>query len=141
MAIRRYLQKISGPLLDRIDLRLFVDRPSRVEIADSESGESSATIRSRVIAARARSQKRFQDEPWQLNSEIPAPALRKKYAAQKPAMAFLHTELDEERLSARGFHKVLRTSWSIADSLSNEVPTLDDVKFALSLREAGEINI
>jgi len=141
LAIRRYLQKISGPLLDRIDLRLFVDRPSRVEIVDSESGESSATIRSRVIAARARSQKRFHNEPWQLNSEIPAPALRKKYAAQKPAMAFLHTELDEERLSARGFHKVLRTSWSIADSLSNEVPTLDDVKFALSLREAGEINI
>ena len=139
LSIRRYLQKISGPLLDRIDLRIFVERPTRVEISDQESGEPSSTIRNRVISARTLAAERFTDEPWALNSQIPASALRKKYRASKEAMAHLHGELDAERLSARGFHKVLRTSWSIADSLGHNIPTLADLQLALTMREAGEI--
>jgi magnesium chelatase family protein len=141
LAIRRYLQKISGPLLDRIDLRIFVDRPTRSEISEIDTGESSATIRKRVIQARARAAERFSDESWQLNAEIPASSLRKKYRADKAAMALLHSELDAERLSARGFHKVLRTSWSVADSLGHETPTLEDLQCALTMRAAGEVNL
>ena len=54
-------------------------------------------------------------------------------------MNFLHTELDNERLSARGFHKVLRISWSIADANGHSIPSRDDVESALRLREGMEI--
>ncbi len=139
LSIRRYLQKISGPLLDRIDLRIFVERPTRTEISEFDSGESSAVVRERVIAARALAAERFAGESWRLNSEIPASALRKKYRASKAAMAFLHSELDAERLSVRGFHKVLRTSWSVADSHGRTIPSLEDAQQALLFRETGEI--
>ena len=61
VAIRRYLQRLSGPLLDRIDIRVFVDSPSRVEMASDQLGESSATVRARVILAREIADHRFQD--------------------------------------------------------------------------------
>jgi len=138
LQIRRYLQKISGPLLDRIDIRVFVDAPSRVEMASTEPQESSAVVRDRVIAARAAASERFAGEEWQLNSEIPPNYLRKKYAAERSAMNILHQELDLERLSARGFHKVLRVAWSVADSEGHSIPTVADVEQALVLRSGME---
>ena len=54
-------------------------------------------------------------------------------------MAFLHTELDSERLSARGFHKVLRLSWSVADQKGHQIPNKDDVEIAYLLREGMEL--
>ena len=132
--IRRYLQKISGPLLDRIDIKVFVDAPTRVEMAAQDLGESSEVVRARVINARAVALERFGNESWNLNSEIPANFLRKKFAAEKSGMNYLHQELDQERLSARGFHKVIRLSWSIADKLGHSIPTLSDVQSALLMR-------
>jgi magnesium chelatase family protein len=139
VAIRRYLQRLSGPLLDRIDIRVFVDSPSRIEMASDELGESSTTVRNRVIAARAMADERFQDCTWTLNSQIPPSELRKRFKAEKSGMNFLHTELDSERLSARGFHKVLRISWSIADSNGHTIPSRDDVETAFRLREGMEM--
>lgn len=132
--IRRYLQKISGPLLDRIDIKVFVDAPTRVEMAAHDLGESSEIVRARVINARSVALERFGNESWNLNSEIPANFLRKKFAAEKSGMNYLHQELDQERLSARGFHKVIRLSWSIADKLGHSIPTLSDVQSALLMR-------
>ena len=139
VAIRRYLQRLSGPLLDRIDIRVFVDSPSRIEMARDELGESSKTVRERVITARAISVHRFADCLWKLNSQIPPSELRKRFRAEKSGMNFLHTELDNERLSARGFHKVLRIAWSIADSVGHSIPTRDDVESAFRLREGMEM--
>ena len=139
VAIRRYLQRLSGPLLDRIDIRVFVDSPSRIEMASDELGESSAVVRQRVIDARAVSKIRFADCLWKLNSQIPPSELRKRFRAEKMGMNFLHTELDNERLSARGFHKVLRISWSIADSNGHSIPSRDDVESAFRLREGMEM--
>ena len=139
VAIRRYLQRLSGPLLDRIDIRVFVDSPSRIEMASDELGESSKTVRERVITARAISVHRFADCLWKLNSQIPPSELRKRFRAEKSGMNFLHTELDNERLSARGFHKVLRIAWSIADSVGHSIPTRDDVESAFRLREGMEM--
>jgi len=139
VAIRRYLQRLSGPLLDRIDIRVFVDSPSRIEMASDELGESSSTVRNRVIAARAMADARFKDCAWALNSQIPPSELRKRFRAEKSGMNFLHTELDSERLSARGFHKVLRISWSIADSNGHTIPSRDDVETAFRLREGMEL--
>jgi magnesium chelatase family protein len=139
VAIRRYLQRLSGPLLDRIDIRVFVDSPSRIEMASDSLGESSAVVRERVITARAIADSRFKTSPWKLNSQIPPSELRKKFRAEKLGMNFLHTELDSERLSARGFHKVLRISWSIADSNGHTIPNRDDVESAFLLREGMEM--
>ena len=139
LSIRKYLQKISGPLLDRIDIRLFVETPSRTELAQNVSGESSEEIRTRVIACRKIAEDRFRDESWKTNSEISAQALRTKYRAQKEGLAFLHEEIEAERLSARGFHRVLRVAWSFADSRGHNQPNLEDVQSAYDARSGLEL--
>ena len=135
LQIRNYLKKLSGPLLDRIDIRAFVEAPTRVEMASEVHGESSAIVRERVLAARNIASERFQGLGWALNSEIPSSQLRGPFKAERAGMSFLHAELDAERLSARGFHKVLRVAWSLADLHRNPRPTLNDVESAYLLRE------
>jgi magnesium chelatase family protein len=138
LAIRRYLQKISGPLLDRIDLRIYVENPSRVELASHEPNESSQSIRKRVIKAREIAAERFKDEKWTLNSQISADSLRFKYRAERSGMAFLHNEIDSERLSARGFHRVLRVAWSFADINGHQIPDESDVISAYNARSGSD---
>jgi magnesium chelatase family protein len=137
--IRRYLQKLSGPLLDRIDIRTYVEAPTRAEMASEIYGESSAQVRARVVEARSSSLERYKGCSWSLNSRIPPRELRGRFTAEKSAMAFLHIELDSERLSARGFHKVLRLAWSVADQNGHTVPTKDDTEIAYLLREGMDI--
>jgi magnesium chelatase family protein len=137
--VRRYLGKLSGPLMDRIDMRVQVEPVTRVEMSQTELGESSAVIAARVLAARARARDRFKKEQWSLNSEIPARALRTTYKPERSAMNFLHDELDKERLTARGLHKIIRLSWTLADLNGNSIPQLADVKRAYQLREGSEI--
>ena len=139
LQIRRYLNKISGPLLDRIDMRVQVEPVGRVEMAQNELGESSSSIRSRVIAARARSAARFAETTFMLNSEIPSRDLRTLFKPERDAMNFLHDELDKERLTARGLHKVIRLSWSLADLAGHATPNLDDVTKAYQLREGSDL--
>jgi magnesium chelatase family protein len=137
LQVRRYLNKLSGPLLDRIDLRVKVENVSRTELAESNN-EDSNTIRNRVIAARAVAANRFKHEKWNLNSEIPPKALRQQYQPERHAMNFLHDELDKERITARGLHKIIRTSWTIADLNGKPRPTLEEVDEAYRLREGIE---
>lgn len=137
LQVRRYLSKLSGPLLDRIDLRVKVENVSRVELAESEN-ESSQSIRNRVIAARAVAANRFKNENWKLNSEIPPKALRQQYQPERSAMNFLHDELDKERITARGLHKIIRTSWTLADLKAIPRPTISEVQESYRLREGIE---
>ena len=139
LQIRRYLQRLSGPLMDRIDIRAFVEVPSRSELASSELGESSQEVRSRVVAARDIAAARFSGLGWSTNSRIPARELRDRFRASKAGMAFLHTELDYERLSARGYHKVLRLAWTIADRNGVDFPGLSEVEGAYQLRQSGDL--
>jgi magnesium chelatase family protein len=123
--------------MDRIDIRVTVDPVGRVELASQELGESSADIRSRVIAARNLAAIRFKDERWSLNAEIPARALRRDYSPAREAMNFLHDELDQERITARGLHKVIRLSWTLADMAGRKQPGLREVQSAFQLRDGG----
>jgi magnesium chelatase family protein len=125
--------------MDRIDMRVHVEPVSRVEMAATELGESSAQIKTRVIAARKAAAIRFIGKPWSLNAHIPSRELRTTYRPDRIAMNFLHDELDKERLTARGLHKVIRLSWTLADLGGRELPTLSDVTQAYSLREGSEI--
>jgi magnesium chelatase family protein len=108
-----------------------------LELAQSDN-ESSETIRNRVIAARAKAVHRFKHESWKLNSEIPPRALRQQFQPERAAMNFLHDELDKERITARGLHKILRTSWTIADLKGVDRPTLVEVEESYRLREGIE---
>ncbi len=139
LQIRRYLQRLSGPLLDRIDIRSFVEVPSRAEMSSSELSESSSLVRERVVSARSVAAERFKNEPWSLNSRIPARELRQRFRANKEGMAFLHSELDHERLSARGYHKVMRLAWTIADRMGVSVPGISEVASAYQLRQGIEV--
>lgn len=132
--IKRYGQKISGPLRDRIDIRTVVEAPTRAELVSEEPAESSAQIRERVKVARAIASERFAGSDFSLNSEIPPSALRKRFAARREAMAVLHRSLDSQLISARGFHKVLRVAWSICDLRGGDSPRVDDVERALAMR-------
>ena len=134
LQVRRYLNRISGPLLDRIDLRLRVETPTRAALADSAARESSADIRSRVEQSRSAAKVRFQEEGFELNSQIPSELLRGKYRAHQKAMSTLHTLIDREEITARGFHKLLRLAWTITDLRGLSSPGVDEVDVALTLR-------
>ena len=134
LQVRRYLGKLSGPLMDRIDIRVEVDPVSRSDFAATTLGESSKDIAQRVAASRNKAANRFKDENWKLNSEIPAQALRSTYRPEREGMNFLHDELDKERITARGLHKTIRLSWTLADLAGRDVPALEDVQSAYSLR-------
>ena len=142
LQIRRYLNKLSGPLLDRIDLKLFVEQPTRAELSNINQTDvpSSADLRKQVENARAKSTARFNSFPWKTNSQIPTRYLRTEFVAEKSGMTFLHAELDKERISARGFHKVLRTAWSIADLQQTPRPNKEQIQLAFNLRTAGELD-
>ena len=135
--VRRYLGKLSGPLMDRIDMRITVEPVGREDISSQTLGEPSAVIAERVLAARAIAAQRFAGRGFTLNSQIPARDLRTDFKPDRQAMAFLHDELDRERLTARGLHKVIRLGWTLADLAGRNQPTRDDVTQAYALREGG----
>lgn len=135
--IRRYLNRLSGPLLDRIDLKVGVENVGRIELSAIDN-ESSQLIRDRVINARKIAAERFSSDAWQLNSEIPPRELRSRFKPDKAAMNFLHDELEKERITARGLHKIIRTSWTIADLKGISKPTLEEVTESYRLREGME---
>jgi magnesium chelatase family protein len=132
--VRRYLQKLSGPLLDRIDLKLRIENPTRVEIANTEPRESSGAMRTRVEAGRATAHERFSGLNFSLNSGIPSEMLRSRFRANQKAMSALHILIERDEITARGFHKILRLAWTIADLRGVTVPGLDEVEEALRLR-------
>jgi magnesium chelatase family protein len=120
LQVRKYLGKLSGPLLDRIDLRIRIEAPTRLELS-TESSESSSIIRKRVIKARFLAAERFS-------------LLRNKFRATRDGMTLLNNLLDQEAITARSFHRILRTSWSIADLDEIEIPGKREIEMALSLR-------
>ena len=120
--------------MDRIDLRVQVEPVGRVDMAKTQLGESSAVIRERVMNARTIAAQRFEGMGWSLNSQIPARALRAEFQPERAAMNFLHDELDREHITARGLHKIIRTSWSFADLNGHTVPTMEDVMAAHAMR-------
>ncbi|WP_030164319.1 YifB family Mg chelatase-like AAA ATPase [Spirillospora albida] len=131
---RRYLSRISGPLLDRIDLKLELSPASRAELRyDLEFAETSDVVAERVLLARERTLKRLVDTPWRSNSEIPGPELRRRFTPGAEAMKAADDALQRGTLSARGLDRVLRVAWTIADLAGHEEPHPDDIGGALML--------
>lgn len=130
---RRYFGKLSGPLLDRVDLQLDV-LPSR---ASDPPGEGTAVVAARVAAARAAQLARWRSAGWRTNTEVPARALHTALGADGPLLADLHRAVDRGTLSLRGADRVLRVAWTVADLDGRPAPTRADVARALALRTRG----
>ncbi|MGR6972987.1 YifB family Mg chelatase-like AAA ATPase [Streptomyces cynarae] len=134
-AIRRYQARLSGPLLDRVDLRVEVDPVTRAELTDRGArGETTATVADRVRAARQRAAARLADTPWRTNSEVPGRELRSRWHAAPGAMDEAERNLERGVLTARGLDRVLRVAWTIADLVGHDRPNATDVALALQLR-------
>lgn len=132
-SVRRYLNKLSGPLLDRIDLQVEVGATGRAAL--SQIGESSEVVRKRVLAAQNIAAKRFANFYWKTNSQIPAKGLRLEFAPEAAGLLFLNRTLDRELITARAFHRIIRVGWSIADLNGHPRPTLPDIEAATAFHE------
>jgi magnesium chelatase family protein len=136
MTRRRYAERLSGPLMDRVDVRVVVTRPNEAELLSTSAEESSAVVAARVAEARARAASRFRGCEWSVNSAIPTRALRDSFAPTSDAAELLR-RAEQGSLSLRGSDRVLRVAWSIADCLGVDRPNIDHVSTALGLR--GEL--
>ncbi len=134
--IQKYMSKISGPLLDRIDIQIEVPSLSYNDLADASPAESSEKIRTRVNAARAFARERFEKDGLSLysNSAMTAPDIRKYCALDESAAALLRAAFDTMGLSARGHDRILRVARTIADLASSETITAAHVAEAIQLR-------
>ncbi|WP_314177027.1 YifB family Mg chelatase-like AAA ATPase [Streptomyces winkii] len=134
-SVRRYRARLSGPLLDRVDLRVQVEPLSRSELAELHgSSESTAVIAERVLAARERAASRYAETPWSANSDVPGHELRTRWPAEPGALGRAEEDMERGLLTARGMDRVLRVAWTVADLAGHDRPTEEDVEWALELR-------
>ncbi|MFE0509205.1 YifB family Mg chelatase-like AAA ATPase [Streptomyces sp. NPDC058964] len=134
-AIRRYHARLSGPLLDRVDLRVEVEPVTRAQLTEPGArGEATAAVADRVRAARERATARLAGTPWRTNSEVPGRELRSRWQAVPGAMDEVERNLERGVLTARGLDRVLRVAWTVADLAGHDRPDATDVALALQLR-------
>jgi magnesium chelatase family protein len=119
-AVAKYVAKLSGPLLDRIDLQIEVTRVPFDDMARAERGERSATIRERVIAARERQRARFAGTPISCNAELPGSAVRTYCRLDAEAMQLLSHASARRQFSARALDRIARSARTIADLAGSE---------------------
>ncbi|MGW1431349.1 YifB family Mg chelatase-like AAA ATPase [Streptomyces sp. NPDC002431] len=133
--VRRYQSRLSGPLLDRLDLRVTVAPVRREDlIGQGGRGEPTALVAARVREARARAAKRLAGTGRSTNSEVSGHELRTGLAVAPGALAEAERDLARGMLTARGLDRVLRVAWTVADLRGAERPEASDVAQALELR-------
>jgi magnesium chelatase family protein len=121
-------------LIDRVDVRATLEPVSRAILALGAQGESTATVRARVEAARAAARERLAGTEWLTNAEVPGPDLRRLWPVPDRALRPIYTDLDRGRLSTRGVDRILKVAWTFADLGGRAVPNADDVLHARALR-------
>ncbi|MEH1013871.1 YifB family Mg chelatase-like AAA ATPase [Micromonospora sp. CPCC 206060] len=136
LARRRYLGRLSGPLLDRIDVQVTLLPVRAAELMESATAsEPSAVVAARVRAAREAAATRWAALGRQLNAEVPGPDLRRPpWRLPARDTRELRRRLDSGALSARGFDRVIRLAWTVADLDGRDRPDGEDVAEALQLR-------
>jgi magnesium chelatase family protein len=125
--ITRYQKRLSGPLLDRIDIHVEVPRVEYDKLADNRAGETSADVRWRVEAARERQRARFAGakrpkgtSPLYTNADMGVTEIREYCQADAAGQSLLRAAMNQLNLSARAFHRVLKLARTIADLAGNE---------------------
>ena len=138
MAVRRYLARISGPLLDRIDLQQTV-RPVRQSLlAQAPPGESSGTVRERVAQARQRQARRLAGTGWTTNAEVSGSFLRMSLPLPL-GIEMIDQAVAHGSLTSRGVDRVLRVAWTVCDLAGADRPTSDHLRLALAMRRGEAV--
>lgn len=133
---RRYLGKLSGPLLDRVDLVVEM-LSERSGAFGQQEGESTAEVCSRVAKARAAAAERWGPYGIRTNAEVSGALLRRKFRLSPTVMKPLSGALDRKQISMRGADRSLRVAWTLCDLAGRTSPALEDVSTALSFRQNG----
>lgn len=135
VARREYRRKLTGPVVDRIDISRHVEPVAAHELDDPLAvPEPSALVRRRVEAARSRQRSRYAGTDWRLNAEVPGPTLRSGFALEAGAGRLLDAHVRAGRLTRRGATRVHRLAWSVADLRGVERPGLAELETAVRLR-------
>jgi magnesium chelatase family protein len=132
--ILRYQQKISGPLLDRIDLRVEVPRVAFDELAQTAIAESSALIRERVTHVRVLTQNRYKSQRIFTNAELKPNMMKQWCALSKDGLGMLKSAMEKLHLSARSYNRLLKVARTIADLAQSEMIQADHLAEALQYR-------
>jgi magnesium chelatase family protein len=132
--VELYRAKLSGPLLDRIDLRLGVPRLAKAELLGQSGGESSEAVRARVEAARGRQRTRFRGTRIRCNAQLPGPMARREARLTPEAEALLARAVERLALTGRGFDRALKVARTVADLEGSEIVGSDHLAEAMSYR-------
>ncbi|WP_413319458.1 YifB family Mg chelatase-like AAA ATPase [Agrococcus sp. 1P02AA] len=136
---RRYIGRLSGPLLDRVDLQVRVDRVAAAgDGTDGARGgeqRTSADAAARVAEARARAARRLSGTPWSAMGHVPGPWLRRSLPLEPGLLAPLERALESGALTMRGLDRTVRVAWTMADLDAAAAPTITHIGRALALRK------
>jgi magnesium chelatase family protein len=136
--LSRYQNRLKGPVLDRVDIQVFVPAPSRAAVL-GQLGESSAEVAARVVTARERQAERWAGTSWRVNGHVPGSVLRGGgYRLPHSVTASIDAALDRGFLTMRGYDRCLRLAWTLCDLRDSDRPNADDVGSALALRMPDE---
>jgi len=137
--INRYYMKISGPILDRIDMQVEVKPLKAFEIIESKTSESSLSIKKRVLFARKIQQERLSKDGITLNSRMNVEQIKRFCLLTKEMKDLLYSAIKKYKFSARSYYKILKISRTIADLDRRDTILKEDILEALSYREVENI--
>lgn len=132
--IQRYRKRLSGPLLDRIDIHIEVPRVPYDKLSQARRNESSESIRSRIEAARARQWKRFAGTKLTCNADMGPGEIREFCKLSADAQPLMRSAMRQMHLSARAYHRVLKVSRTIADLMGSDIIQVAHLAEALQYR-------
>jgi magnesium chelatase family protein len=136
----RYLGRLSGPLLDRIDIQVELLPITGLELLGEESSaEDSATVAKRVREARDAAAARLAGTPWRINADVPGHDLRTRWRLPRRVRHFADMALELGQISARGYDRILKVAWSIADLAGHDTPQASDVDEAVGMRMRQQV--
>ncbi|MFN2536543.1 MAG: YifB family Mg chelatase-like AAA ATPase [Mycobacteriales bacterium] len=131
---RQYLGRLSGPVLDRMDITITLPAITRADIMSDRECESSAVIAARVSDARERAALRLAGTAYRTNADVPPTILAQRWPLRREVLQPVGRAMDLGLLTARGFGRVQRLAWTLADLFGSEEPGASEVGLALSLR-------
>ena len=130
-----YRTRLSGPLLDRVDIRVRLEPPTRLHLqAALADAEPTSVVAHRVLQARAAAAKRLAGTPWLTNGDVPGTQLRARWGVSRKFTVSADNAFERGSLTARGLDRVMRTAWTLADLSGDPAPTKVHVDRALNLR-------